>query len=34
MNPNLTPHRPTLMGAVIVIVVVVLVYHFTLGRKR
>jgi hypothetical protein len=27
-------HRPTLGGAIIIVIVLFVVYHFTLGRKK
>lgn len=30
---NLRPHRPTFVSVLIVIAVLFVVYHFTLGRK-
>ena len=31
---NGAPHKPTLMTMAVVVVVLFVVYHFTLGRKR
>lgn len=31
---NLRPHRPTFVASVVVVVLLVVLYHFTLGKKR
>jgi hypothetical protein len=31
---NLRPHKPTFVSAVVVVVLLIVVYHFTLGKRR
>jgi hypothetical protein len=33
LNPT-KMHPPTLLGCVVILVVVILIYHFTLGHKK
>lgn len=34
MNANVMPHKPTLGWAVVAVIVVVLGYHFTMGKGK
>jgi hypothetical protein len=31
---NFRPHKPTFVSAVVAIVLIVVLYHFTLGKRR
>lgn len=33
LSPNVTPHRPTFVTLLVVVVVLFVVYHFLVGRK-
>lgn len=34
MQPGQRPHTPTLTGAVVIVVVALLVYHFAIAKRR